>query len=77
MTEKPQITALINEWKPRKALSDEIGASLDVVHKWAASNRIPTEWQRSVLAAARRKGLKYVTAQWMLDAHSRDARDAA
>jgi hypothetical protein len=76
MTEKPQITALIDEWKPRKSLAAEIGASIDIVHKWARSNRIPSEWQARVVTAAQRKGLWYVTAEWMLLAHEKQA-DAA
>lgn len=76
MTENFQITDLIDTWKPRKQLADEIGANVEAVHKWAKANRIPSEWQGLVVKAARSKGLKRVTADWMLKAHERQV-DAA
>jgi hypothetical protein len=68
MTEKP-ITDLINEWKPRKSLADEIGASVEQVHKWAKFGRIPAEWHYPVILAARAKGLAWCDAEWMARAH--------
>lgn len=73
MAKNTQITDLIDEWKPRKALADQIDANVEVIHKWAKWNRIPSEWQAIVVRAAQKKGLKHVTAEWMLAAHMRDA----
>lgn len=66
--QKP-ITDLINEWKPRRALADEIGASVEQVHKWAKFGRIPSEWHYPVVTAAQRKGITYATAAWMAKVH--------
>ena len=76
MQKKHEITTLIDEWKPRRLLADEIGANIASVHKWAAANRIPSEWQGSVIKAAQAKGLDGVTADWMVAAHARQS-DAA
>lgn len=65
------ITDLINAMKPRKALADEIGASVHQVHKWAQFGRIPSEWQLSVIEAASRRGMSGINADWMLQAHDR------
>lgn len=74
MTEQhTPIRALIDSWPTRKALAEAIGAKPDAVHKWAATGRIPTDWQAAVVAAARDKGLQDVTADWMLEQHSRGA----
>ena len=70
MESKKIITALIDEWKPRRLLADEIGANLPTVHKWAKANSIPSSWQSAVVAAAKRRGLSYVTPEWMLEAHA-------
>ncbi len=64
------IRDLIDAWPTRKALAAEIGASTDAVHKWAASSRIPADWQAAVLAAALRRGMA-VSADWMLAQHAR------
>jgi hypothetical protein len=74
MSDKTLITNLIDEWKPRKSLAEQIKANPDAVHKWARFNRIPSEWQAQVVSAAQSKGLSHITADWMLDAHSREAR---
>ena len=66
-----KITNLIDQWKPRKVLADEIGASVDQVHKWAQFGRIPAEWQLSVINAAMRKGLMGIDGDWMARAHHR------
>lgn len=67
-----KIKDLINEWKPRSVLADQIGAKVASVHKWHSANRIPAQWQSSVVRAAQAKGLSAVTAEWMLEAHAPD-----
>ena len=64
------IQALIADWPTRQSFADEVGAKVDAVHKWAASGRIPSGWQAEVVAAAQRRGLAHVTAEWMLDQHA-------
>jgi hypothetical protein len=76
MAENP-ITTLINDWPTRRALANELGAKEAAVHKWAASGRIPSEWQNKVVQAARRRGLRYVTPAWMLAQHDRKSEGAA
>lgn len=71
MSEKNKITGLIDKWKPRQLLADEIGANLATVHKWAAANRIPADWQGPVVRAAQAKGLSDITGDWMVNVHSR------
>jgi len=77
MSRKSPITDLIDTWKPRKLLADEIGAKVQTVHKWAAAGRIPAEWQASVVEAAQAKGIKGVTPEWMLAVHRRVSTEAA
>jgi hypothetical protein len=72
MSEKTPITDLIDTWKPRQLLADEIGANLAAVHKWASANRIPSDWQAPVVRAAQAKGLTEITGNWMVSAHSRE-----
>jgi len=76
MAKKNQITALIDEWKPRRLLANEVGANVEAVHKWASANRIPSEKQAAVVAAAQSKGLGHITAEWMLDAHKSESTPA-
>lgn len=64
------ITDLINQWPTRKDLADEIGASTQQVHKWARYNRIPSSWMQDVKNASQARGLKHVTAMWLLEAHA-------
>lgn len=71
MSENP-ITQLINTWRSRKDLAEEVGATVHVVHKWASNGRIPSGWQEKVVQAARKRGLRHVTAAWMLRVHSVD-----
>jgi hypothetical protein len=71
MSSKP-ITELIDRWRPRRALAEEIGASVEQVHKWAQFGRIPVEWHIAVIEAAARKGVQGIDADWMLRAHNRD-----
>ena len=75
--EKSPIRDLINQWSPRSALADEIGASVEQVHKWAQFGRIPSEWQYPVMQAAARRGLAGIDAEWMLRTHQREKGAAA
>jgi len=70
MDKNRQVTALIDSWPTRKALADAIGASTAQVHKWAQFNRIPAQWQLSVVRACQDVGMTEVTANWMLQSHS-------
>ncbi len=73
MAQDNPIKNLIDTWPTRKALALQIGANPEAVHKWAASGRIPADWQASVVFAAQRKGLHHITAAWMLEQHRREA----
>ena len=73
MTKKSSIRELIDAWPTRKALADEIGANVEAVHKWAASNRIPSDWQSAVIDAASRLGLDGINGDWMVHQHARAA----
>ncbi len=73
MSNETPIRNLIDTWPTRKALAEQIGANPDAVHKWAASGRIPSDWQAAVVIAARDNGLDHITAEWMLEQHRREA----
>jgi hypothetical protein len=74
MSNENPIRDLIDTWPTRKALAEQIGANPEAVHKWAASGRIPSDWQAAVVIAARDlQGLEHVTADWMLEKHRREA----
>ncbi|MDR9393959.1 MAG: hypothetical protein RI571_06480 [Roseovarius sp.] len=70
--EKTPIRDLIDRWATRKQLADEIGASLASVHKWAKFNRIPANWQASVIRAAQAQGFSDITAEWMVSSHAQE-----
>ena len=73
MSEKSSIRELIDTWPTRKALADEIGANVEAVHKWAAANRIPSDWQAAVIVAALRIGMNDINGDWMVQHHARAA----
>jgi len=70
--EETPIKNLLGAWGSRRALAEEIGASVAQVHKWAEAGRIPSRWQASVIEAAQRKGLSHVTGDWMVKVHAED-----
>jgi hypothetical protein len=74
--EETPIKNLIGAWGSRRALAEEIGATVAQVHKWADSGRIPSRWQASVIEAAQRRGMNHVTAEWMVQVHAQP-REAA
>lgn len=74
--EKTPIKNLIGAWGSRRALAEEIGATVAQVHKWADSGRIPSRWQASVIEAAQSRGMSHVTADWMVRVHAQP-REAA
>lgn len=76
MTDTP-VKSLIDQWRPRRELADQIGADVAAIHKWAASGRIPSGWQGRVIQAAQERGLKHVTAEWMVNIHSTDVEQGA
>ncbi|HAW53701.1 MAG TPA: hypothetical protein DCX29_01730 [Hyphomonas sp.] len=51
-------------------LAAEVGQEVAAVHKWASSNRIPAQHQAAVVAAAQKRGITYVTPEWMLNVHA-------
>lgn len=69
MTQPHNISDLIKLWPSRKALADDVGDTLDNVHKWAQSGRIPSWKQSSVLEAARNRGFE-VDGEWMVRVHA-------
>ena len=73
MAQENPIRDLIDTWPTRKALADQIGATPDAVHKWAASGRIPSDWQAAVVVAARNNGHTHVNGDWMIERHQRGA----
>lgn len=73
MEQSSPIRDLIDAWPTRKALAEQIGANVEAVHKWAASNRIPSDWQAAVVTAAQARGLGHVTGDWMVAQHARAA----
>lgn len=70
MTSILTIRDLIASWPTRRDLAEQIGASVEIVHKWAAFGRIPADWQAAVLAAAQSRGID-VSAEWMIAQHAR------
>ena len=71
------INDLISRWGTRREFALAVGAPLDVVHKWAQNNRIPSDRQGSVVKSARAKKIAGVSAEWMVSFHSRDNERAA
>ena len=67
---KKYVRDIISLWPTRRELADEIGAKVAAVHKWAAANRIPSDWQYKVVQAANRRGFTEVTSEAMLIAHA-------
>jgi len=64
------IPDLISLWPVRTKFAQDVGVDIQVVHKWVQSGRIPSGWMRSVVDAAQDRGMAWVTADWILDAHS-------
>lgn len=63
---------LIDKWSTRRELADAVGANLAAVHKWAAADRIPTQWQAHVVRAAQARGMHEITGDWMVAHHQRE-----
>lgn len=82
MDQKNPIYALIDRWKSRADmaadLSEIVGApvSVDRVHKWAQTGAIPSNMQRHVVVAARRRGID-LTPMQMLELHAIPSAGAA
>lgn len=73
MTEQntpPETVAdLIRKWRSRREFAEAVGETLDNVHKWAQSGRIPSWKQAAVLEAARKRQVP-VDAEWMVALHA-------
>jgi hypothetical protein len=63
------VSDLIDLWPSRRDLAGEVGTTLETVHKWAQSGRIPSWKQAAVLDAARERGIP-VDGEWMVRAHA-------
>lgn len=69
-TDIPEAIAL---WPSRKALAADVGAPEGVVHKWARHGRIPADRMADFVRAARVRGFEGITAEWLVEAHKRQA----
>ena len=70
MTQDNPIFDLIKRWPNRREFAVDVGADVQLVHKWAKSGRIPSDWQLATLLAATKRGFEDVTASWMLSVHA-------
>lgn len=51
------IRDLIAEWPVRRDLADDIGISVDRIHKWVYSESIPARYHKAILEAAQARGI--------------------
>ena len=70
METRNHIAELIKRWPRRQDFAEEVGATLDSVHKWAQSGRVPSDRQMAVRDAAARRGFFDITSDWMLAVHA-------
>lgn len=70
MEKTDSINDLIGLWPSRQMFASDVGANVEAVHKWAQSGRIPARWMQSVMAAAKMRGHRHITPEWMLAVHS-------
>jgi hypothetical protein len=61
---------LIAHWPRRQDLADDIGISLDRVHKWAKAGSIPAWYHAAIIRAARAREIG-LTAEDMVAMHDR------
>lgn len=47
---------IIDLWPSRAVFADDVGVSVETVHKWAARGTVRAEYFFSILIAARRRG---------------------
>lgn len=74
MTQISTIRDVLDLWPCRKDLADDLGTTLDRVHKWAKSESIPARYHAGMLRAAERRGFD-LCADDLVRLH--DRRDAA
>ena len=67
------IEQVIRHWPSRQAFADDMGVSVDLVHKWAASGRVPAPHQSAFRDTAQSKGLHHVTGDWLVDVHAKQS----
>lgn len=73
MEKNHEVAELIGMWPSRQSFADDVGANIEAVQKWIQSGRIPARWMLSVMDAAKRRGHKHVTPEWMLAVHAAKA----
>lgn len=76
MEKTPTVFDLISMWPTRRALSEDIGVSVDRVHKWATAGTIPAKFHLGILEAAQVRGFA-ITAEQMVRMHATQVRGAA
>lgn len=70
MSKIDTIRDLIEAWPSRAQLADDVGASLDSVHKWATRQVIPRHYQALVLSAAAARDIP-ITAERLVEINAR------
>ena len=68
MTQIASIKTLVKLWPSRKAMAEDVGATLASVNKWAQSGSIPAWFHGAVLRAAKTRGIE-VTAEDLVRLH--------
>lgn len=68
MSEIQTIKALIDLWPSRKILADEIGTTVDRVHKWAQHGAIPARFHAVIIRVGAQRGFR-ITAENMVALH--------
>lgn len=68
------IHEIIGMWPTRAVLASRLGVKTDRVHKWAAQQRIPAEFQQAVLDLAREAGFDLTASELVSAAAMRAGR---
>lgn len=64
------VCPLISQWPSRKGLAEDLGVTVDRVHKWAQANAIPAKYHYDLLRAANRRSIP-LTAEVLTEMHRR------
>lgn len=70
MAQPTTIRELIALWPSRKALADEVGTTVDRVHKWAVVGAIPARFHYDVIHAGNLRGFA-LSAELLVGLHKR------
>lgn len=71
MTSPNTISDLIGKWGTIRKFSNEVGCGYEAARKMRDRESIdPKHWE-SIVAAARRRGIKGVTEKWLISQRSR------